>query len=341
MSAASIAFAILAVGLLIIIHEAGHFWVAKKSGMRVSRFSVGFGPVLFKTDHGDTQFRISAIPLGGYVQIDGMSPHDGTDPDAPGAFANRPFHLKFATILGGPAANYLLGFFLLFVYLAAFYEAPMPPIRVLQVMPDSAAAEGGLQEKDLVVGIGNARFETVDDFVVAIEESDGTPIPFRVLRDGREQTIALTPKRSAGAYRLGVSFAPAEYRVQPRPLSRAFVDAGRQTVAMSVGMLVALASIFDEGARLSGPIGIVKGLSREVRRSLTAAMQRVAHLSIALGLFNLLPIPALDGSRLLFLLVGAIRRKPVEPRLEQVIHFVGFVLLLGLLLIVSIKDVTG
>ena len=341
MSAASLAFAILAVGLLIIIHEYGHYWVAKKSGMRVSRFSVGFGPVLFKTDRGETQFRVSAIPLGGYVQIDGMSPNDGTDPDAPGAFSNRPFHLKFATILAGPFANYLLGFFLLFAYLAAFYEAPFPPVKVLDVLPDSGAAEAGLQKDDLIVGVRNTRFETVEDFGTAIEQSGGAPIPFQVVRDGQERTVAVTPKRSGDSYRLGVSYDAAEYRVAPQPVPEAFVEAGRRTVAMSVAMLVGLARIFDEGTRLSGPIGIVKGLSRQVRRSVTAALGSIAQLSIALGLFNLLPIPALDGSRLLFLLVGAIRRKPVEPQLEQVIHFVGFVLLLGLLLIVSIKDVTG
>lgn len=342
MQAASVIFAILAVGVLIILHEAGHYLVARFAGMNVRRFSIGFGPVLFSTHWKGTDFQIGAIPLGGFVQIDGMSLHDGTDPNAPGSYQNKPFHLKFATILAGPVANYVLGFLLLVVGLGFFHYQALGPIRLTKIMGDSAAQKAGLQEGDLLVGTSSAAFETDDDFRAAIQAADPN-LTLIVQREGREQRLIVTPLEQGGRRYLGVAYEGVNRRRIELTLGETLAMAGQEVLMNTVGTVFGVAAIFMPKVQveLSGPIGIVRSLSERAQKSLSDAMKDIARLSIALGIFNLFPIPSLDGSRLLFLAVGAIRRKPVSPKLEQVVHLVGLALLLGLFVVVSIGDILG
>ncbi len=341
MSIASIALAILALGVLIIVHEFGHYWFAKRGGMRVSRFSVGFGPVLLRKKTEETEFVISAVPLGGYVMVDGLNPQDGTDPDDPDGYQRKPFHLKLAMVLGGPFANYVLGFLMLIVFLGAFREVGEPPVRLVEVAPESAAQEAGLVAGDIITGTASVAFTSLDDFGQAIDAAKGSPIPFVVKRNGESKTVIVTPKKKGDVYRVGVSYEAAVLKDAPLPWGEALSGAWTATWKTSSGILIGLASIFDSDARLSGPIGIVKGLSRQVRRSLSTALRDVATLSIALGLFNLLPIPGLDGSRILFLVVAAVRRRPLKPEWENAIHLVGLAALLLLMVVVSYRDIFG
>ncbi len=341
MGLASIVLAVIAVGVLIVVHEAGHHLAARWSRMTVRRFSIGFGPVLARFERGGTEFQLGAVPLGGFVQIDGLAPGDGTDPEAPGSFQARPFHQRFATILAGPAANYLLGFALLFVFHVAFHSEPRPPIRVEQVAEGSPAALAGLQPGDLVIGTSSAAFAEVDDFTRSIAAAGGAPVDFVVERGGARRTVRVAARpRAGGGHVIGVAYAPAarvERPLGPAEAARASLD---EVARISAGTIQALGALVTPGAGVgvSGPIGIVQGLSAQVRSSLAGALAEVARLSIALGFFNLLPIPALDGSRLLFLFVGMVRRRPVDARLEQILHVVGMVLLLALLALVSMKD---
>ncbi len=340
MDIGSILLAILAIGVLIIFHEAGHFWAAKWSGMSVSTFSVGFGPPIAKFERGGTQYQIGLLPLGGYVQIDGMSPEDGTDPDAPGSYQNKAFHKKFATILAGPVANYVLAFFLVAMALMAFRSTSLPPIRILAVQEGSAAATAGLKVGDLLVGTPAGEFEEVDELVEVIAASHGAPIHFDVVRDGEQIQIPVTPLPfSGGGFRIGVSHVGE--REAPLPglsLGAALGASAEMMWTWSRGFVNGLASIVDI-RQLQGPIGIVKSLSKSVSRSGTGALPFIAQISVVLGVANLMPIPGLDGSRLLFMIVGAVRKKPIPPKLEAIIHTVGVILLLLMLLVVSIKDV--
>lgn len=338
MGAGSMIVAILAVGVLIVFHEAGHFLAARWSGMSVSRFSIGFGPAIAKFERGGTVYQIGVLPLGGFVQIDGMSPHDGTDPSDGGSYLNKPFHQKFATILAGPFANYLLAFFLLVAALMAFRFEMLPPVRVTDVQEGSPAAQAGLEQGDLVHGAAGDDFEKLEDFLDVIARSDGAPIPFDVERGGERVVVTITPKAVGDGWRIGAGFAGE--RTQELPglgLGASIVGAAQTTWAWTKGFVVGLASIVDF-RQLQGPVGIVKSLSDSISRSGSGALPFIAQISVVLGVANMLPIPGLDGSRLMFLLVGAIRRKPVEPRLEAAIHTVGVLLLLLLLVAVTIKD---
>ncbi len=340
MQLASYVVAIIAVGVLILLHEAGHYWAARLSGMRVRKFSVGFGPALVKFERGGTTYQIGAIPLGGFAQIDGMSPHDETPKDAPYSYLNKPIHLRFATVLAGPVANYLLAFFMLFAFYAAFYSEARPPIAVTQVAPGSAAEEGGLQKEDLLIGTSSAAFASMDDLGKVIHESKGGPLVLQIERGGQKLIKTVHPKPVGEGFRLGVGFRGSQRVEKDLPFPEAASKAAMAIwlgTKQTVGGLSAL--IFRrEEVTVSGPIGIVKGLSAQVQASWVGAFQQVAYLSIALGAFNLLPIPALDGSRLLFLLIGALRRKEVEPTKEAWVHAGGFLLLLGLFVVVSVFD---
>lgn len=339
MAGGSLLVAILAVGVLIIVHEAGHFFAARWSGMSVSRFSIGFGPAIARFERGGTVYQIGILPLGGFVQIDGMSPHDGTEPDAPGSYQSKPFHNKFATILAGPVANYVLAFFLMFAALVAFNFEYLPPVRILDVQEGSPAAKGGLKVDDLVLGVGGEPFSQVDDFIAAIRTSSGAAIPFDVQRAGERIVVEVTPEAVPGGFRVGVYHAGDRRESQPGlGAGAAIADAGRRLWRWSEGFVVGLASLVDF-RQLQGPLGIVKNLSESVSRTGSGALPFIAQISVVLGIANLLPIPGLDGSRLLFLLVAAIRRKPIPQRLEAAIHAVGVILLLLLLVAVSIKDV--
>jgi regulator of sigma E protease len=337
----SIILAILAVGVLIIVHEAGHYYAAVWSGMRVSRFSVGFGPVIYRTQRGETEFALSAVPLGGYVQIDGMSPEDGTDPDDPRAYQSRPFFAKFGTVLAGPVANYALGFLLFFLFFAFFYARPAPPVRIVDVVAGQAAEAAGIRAGDVIVGANGEAFESVDDLSRVVDASDGGPVVFQVRRDEALQDIAVEPRPAAGTYLIGVRFEGTSRVRDPQGVVAGAGLAAKALVQESWGMLMGLSMLVTRTVGLDavdGPIGIVKGLADQVERSSAGALAFVAKLSVVLGLFNLLPIPALDGARLMFLTVGAIRRRPVEPRLESWVHLAGFALLFGLLLVVSLGD---
>lgn len=344
MDLASIVVAIIALGVLVIIHEGGHFLAARWSGMSVSRFSVGFGPALLVRERGGTKFQIGAVPLGGFVQIDGMHPEDGTDPSDPRSFAQRPRHLRAATILAGPGANYLLAFVMLVVFYLGFAAVPRPPFEVTEVVSDSPAARAGLEAGDILVGTAEGAFEEADDLGQAIAATEGAPMTLEVKRGEERLRVEVVPApQSGGSWRIGIGFRTLESeRVDLGP-GEAIAQAGTDLARVSGLLLSGLAALFTSpgDVSVSGPVGIVKGLSEQVQRSGADAFRLVAQLSIMLGFFNLLPIPALDGARLLFLLIGAVRRREVEPRLEAVVHAVGFILLLGLMVVVSWFDIVG
>lgn len=342
MELTSILAAILAIGLLIIIHEAGHFFAARYAKMKVERFSIGFGPAIAKVKRGETEYQVGALPLGGFVQIEGMNPQDGSDPASPTSYANRPVHLQLATIFAGPASNYALGLLLLGTYYVFFAVDALAPVRVLKVVAESPAAAAGLRESDLIVGTTTRTFDRADDLREEIQAQGATGLDLIVDRDGTRQNVRLLPSAlPGGGYRIGVEFEGTGRRDLNLGvvggIQEAFVHVGRSTKMI----VQSLAGLFKRGGtdQVSGPIGMVKSLSRTAAKSWTDALRSVADISVMLGFMNLLPIPALDGSRLMFLILGVIRRKPINARIEAYVHIAGFILLMGLLILVSIADV--
>jgi len=338
----SIVIAILGLGLLIVFHEGGHYLMARATGMRVERFSIGFGPTVLGFKRGETLFQIAPIPLGGFVQITGMNPHEEFDPADPRVYPNKPWWARLATILAGPIANYLIAFFIILFVLVAFGK----PVRTHTIVDDpiagKPAASAGLAAGDEIVRAGGKDITADMPLNEVVGKSAGKPLEVEVKRGGQTRTFTVTPeKQDNGGYLIGVKLRFQADR-ERGPLSEALQTAVTTPFVMSIGILKGLADIvtLKQKPDVSGPVGITKAMAKAVDLGALAFLEFMAMLSVYLGLFNLLPIPALDGGRALFLGFEVLTRRRVNAKFETLVHTVGFVFLLGLLVLVTFKDIS-
>jgi regulator of sigma E protease len=326
---------ILALGLLVLIHEAGHFLMARACGMKVESFSIGFGPALLTYQPGETEYRLSALPLGGYVRIAGMVPGDGTAEDAPGSFANKPAWQRFLVILAGPFVNWLFAFLLLTaLFMVGFQVATKEPI-VGTVVEATPAAASGLRPGDRLEAIDGVPLATWAQMTAAIVAHKSKPMEIAVRREGKEVRLTAIPTAEG---KLGISPATTLERY---PLGEAAPLAFQKTGQVLRETIASVASLFRGGqdAQIMGPVGIVSQTVEAARANLLALLAIMVHISLALSLMNLLPIPALDGGRLLFIFIAMVRRRPVNARVEAVVHAVGMLLLLGLMAYATFGDI--
>lgn len=359
----SLLLAIIGLGILIIVHEAGHMFVARLFGMRVDRFSLGFGPPLFRWQGKKTAYQLAVVPLGGFVQIAGMNPHEELPPDDPGSYANKPPFARFATILAGPLTNYVFAA-LLMIVVALIWGRPDWEYVVGAVDQGSPAQTAGLHVGDQIVEVDGRKVATVAEVVEAVNQSQGKQMSLVVLRKAatmaeqaeavsqsqgkpmasrgeKKVSLQVQAKEAGGAYRIGIQFA--------RRLSFADVSPGQAVLGglafpvhqteQALGGFKQLFSGKASVKQVGGPLEIVRQLKMSFEQSLIMAFILLAILSVYLGLFNLLPVPALDGGRLVFVLFTMITRRPVNQRVETAVHTAGFILLLGLILLVTFGDV--
>jgi regulator of sigma E protease len=337
----SILAAILGLALLIILHEAGHLIAARLCGMRVERFSVGFGNALVSFKRGDTVYQIAPIPLGGFVQVTGMNPQEEFDRSDPYVYPNRPRWMRFLVLVAGPAANYLAAFVIGFLVLVS-YGQYTGTTTVDEVLPGSAAQAMGLVPGDIVAGVKGQPVSKPADVTQAVRRSGGQPIDLRIVRGGSPITLQIAPRKDAasGLYMIGVRFGQVRAR---GPLLEAAKEAVIMPVAISAMLLKNLWDLITrkiEGG-LTGPLGIAKEMAGAAKQGLLKFLEILILISVALGVFNLLPLPGLDGGRIAFVGVSALRRRDVSPAIETKIHMVGIMVLLLLLVVVTFNDIKG
>jgi len=330
--------AVLVFGLLIAIHEAGHFLVARWAGMRVESFSIGFGPAIARFRRGETEWRIGLLPFGGYVKIAGMNPvaEEGEDRSDPRLYGNKPAWKRLLVILAGPAMNYVLAWGLLVVLLVAgAAQLRLDTNEVGEVMPGMPAAEAGLRSGDRILAVDGAPTPDFRAVAEAVSAHEAEPLTLTVEREGRRFEVAVTTNE-----RGQIGIRPPE-TVVSFGLGEALQRATTTTVVGSLAIVQGLVDLIRGEAQggLMGPVGIASEVARQAERGLRWLAGITVNLSIALGFFNLLPIPALDGGRAAFLLVEMVRRRPVDARAEAWVHMIGFLLLLGLILVVTVGDV--
>jgi regulator of sigma E protease len=337
----SILVAIVGLGLLIVLHEGGHFVAARLCGMRVERFSIGFGPTLLGFKRGGTTFQIAPIPLGGFVQITGLNPNEEFDHNDPNVYPNRPRWMRLFTIVAGPAANYLTAFVLMLVVLLGYGMASKTQ-KIIEPVAGRPAATAGLKANDVLVEANGQAVNADHPISEVIQAAQGAPVSIKVLRDAKPMTFVVAPDKKAGVYQVGIQIGAVDERT-PVPVGTAFKEALLNPYYLSVGILGGLYDMIRGRvhADLSGPIGITKQIAKAADRGVVDYLSMLILLSVYLGLFNLLPLPALDGGRALFLGIESVMRKRVNPRIEAAVHTAGFVLLLGVLVIVSFKDIFG
>jgi regulator of sigma E protease len=344
----SLVLAILALGILIVVHEAGHYYVARWSKMRVERFSVGFGPALLKWRRKETQFQIAAVPFGGFVQITGMNPHEEFDPKDPHVYPNRPTWQRFLTIFAGPATNYLFAIVLIFAVLAAAGLERRIYHEVNEVQAGEPA-EGILQPGDRLLAVdGEPVFyergvnETM--FVSRIQAAEGRPVRVTVLRQGAEIDVEIAPaahsEGNTTEYRVGVRLMAHTERDQVG-IGAAAGHALAYPFTKSRDILHDLYKIATrkEKGDVMGPVGITHAIQQHIRAGWVRAFEVLALLNVYLGLFNLLPLPALDGGRLAFLGYELATRRRPNPRIEAVVHTAGFLVLFALMILVVFRDI--
>jgi regulator of sigma E protease len=249
--------------------------------------------------------------------------------------------MRLATILAGPAANYFTAFVLMLVVLLGF-GMPSKTQKIIEPVPGRPAATAGLLAGDVLVDANGQPVNAERPISEVIQAGHGAPVAIKVLRAGKPMTFMVTPDAKAGVYQVGIQIGAIDERT-PVSLGLALKEAVVYPYYTSVGILGGLYDMVrgKVHADLSGPIGITKQIAKAADRGAVDFLGMLILLSVYLGLFNLLPLPALDGGRALFLGIESVTRKRVNPRIEAAVHTAGFVLLLGVLVIVSVKDIIG
>lgn len=329
---------------LVIVHESGHFITAKLSGIKVEQFSVGFGPMLFGIQRGETLYAVRSIPLGGFVKLAGM---DGSTEAGPRGFNAHPLWQRFIVIVAGSAVNLILPVFIFFgVYMTVGAAELKTPLQVGSVDSGTPADSAGMRSGDVIRSVNGHPINQFEDLPNALDASKGAPVTVVIGRQGGTLTLTIKPQldKNTGGYILG--FHPAVRTWKPGPLEaggRAVHDTGA-SIAGIVGGIYQLITDKTMGGLLGprgleGPVGIVKTTARAAQAGVLPVLEVAALLSLSLGLANILPFPALDGGRAAFLVLELVRGRPVDPAREQVVHYVGLALLFGLIGLVTYNDV--
>jgi len=343
MSLIGILAAVFGLALLMVVHESGHHFVARAFRMRVLRFSIGFGPAIWRHQPkgSDTVYQVALIPFLAYVQIAGMNPFEEADPDDKGSYANATLPARILTVIAGSMANYLFASVLFFG--ALMIGGQHVPTTVVEVVDGGAAQIGQMRDGDEITHIDGTRIETFEQMRTIILANASRELEVVVLREGKPVTVKVTPepKGDNGGGLIGV--APASTRRVPVAVTEAVSISIARPADVVYRLVVGLGRIITgkEKASLTGPVGISKEIGKAAHRGLDDYLNILGMLSAYLGGFNLLPIPALDGGRLMFLVYEGVARRKPNARIEAHIHAIGLLMFLALMVVVSVFDIRG
>jgi regulator of sigma E protease len=327
--------AIVVFGVLIFFHELGHFMVAKRVGVGVIEFALGFGPRLISTKAGDTIYSLRVFPLGGFVRLVG---EDADESDAENSFQNKSVWARFSVIAAGPIMNFVLAVLLFSTIYFAFLGIPLYQSTTLGgIIPGGQAEVAQLQKGDKILAIQGQPVSEWQDVVSLINANPEKEITIEYERQGTVRTITVVPEKDSqtGTGRIGIQADSRKYAFFPS------IRYGLEHTVMFVRMFIVNIAQMITGQMapdVVGPVGIIQFVGEAAKTGMMNLMNLAAIISLNLGIFNLLPIPALDGSRLLFLAVEGVRGRPVDPKKESFIHFVGFTVLIFLMIVIAWRD---
>ncbi len=336
---------VLIFGIVVISHEFGHFLIAKLNGIHVVEFSVGMGPNLLSFIKGDTKYSLKLLPLGGACMFegeDGLNTQEGEETE--GSFMKANVWARIATVVAGPVFNFILGIIAAMI-LVSLVTISLPVVRIAE---NSAAMEAGLQDNDRIVALNGEKVYLFNELALFNRVNGGKEAIVEFERDGVMMETKLTPKYDAasGGYLLGVYCnAVAEEEGLAR-LKYAWYEI-RFCIQQTYKSLALLVQGEVKQDEVAGPVGIavnVVGKTYEEAKEYGALtifvnmLNIVLLLTINLGILNLLPIPALDGGRLVFMLIEVVRGKPIPPEKEGMVHFIGLVFFMGLMVFVFFND---
>ena len=323
---------ILIFGLIVFIHEFGHFITAKLFGVTVHEFAIGMGPKLFGKQKGDTFYSVRLIPMGGYVKMEG----EDEDSDSEGAFSKKKPWQRFIILFAGAFMNLVLGFSLLVTYNAVDPNlTAIPTMEVVALQEGMGAEKAGILPGDVIVKVDGSRIHTHLDLNLALNEKESVSV--LVDRGGENMIFSVPVNVLVNRALLGFSRITSEKTIGYL-ISYSYFEAFsivKMTYQSFFGMFTGSVSV----DQMSGPVGIVNEIGTAVKSGFLDVLFIALLISLNLGVVNLLPFPALDGGRIVFVLWEIITRKKVKPEHEGIIHFIGFVLLILLVLYVTKNDI--
>ncbi len=343
---------VIVLGLLIFVHEFGHFLFAKLFNVKVLKFSLGFGPKLFGKQLGETEYLVSAFPLGGYVKMYGENPSEEVDQDQVArSFARKPVWQRFIIVAGGPTFNILFAAFLFFLLFSIVgLPQPLPGTKIGGVSPDSPAEAAGLKSGDIILSINGKKTDRWEDVSTIIRDSGGEPVTLMVQRGDETIKVVGTPREQeiknifgeVTGKRLLLGISRTEEVVYEKvSLLRALSAGITQTwniIYLTIMGIVKMIQNVIPAKELGGPILIAQLAGQRMEAGWVSLVSFMGFLSVNLGILNLFPIPILDGGHLVFFSVEAIRRKPLSMRTQELLQQVGLVIIIGLMFFVFYND---
>lgn len=347
---------IFSFGFIVFVHELGHFAIAKRVGIRVYEFALGFGPRLLGRKRGETEYNLRIFPFGGFVRMEGEDDPE-SDPNDPGSFQNKPVLSQIAVLGGGCFMNYVCAL-VVFVFIGFAHGIPTivrASVAVISnVEKESPAARAGLLQGDKVVNVDGKTIANWEDLIASVSPNPGKELKVTVLRDGQEQVFKVVPREKTGddgkkvgqlgvlnSQLLTVQFEPATSGFQVFQETGAWL--GRITILPAVIVHKMISKQIEPktvAENMGGPLLIGQMFFEIYHQGVWALLFFWAFICASVGAFNLIPFPALDGARMLFLGFGAIRGRPLDPRKEGMVHMVGLMLLLSVMVLFTIQDVS-
>ncbi|MEN1759410.1 RIP metalloprotease RseP [Anoxynatronum sibiricum] len=323
--------AILVFGLLVFFHELGHFGVAKLVGIRVHEFAIGMGPKLIQHKHRGTVYALRVFPIGGFVRMEG----EDENSSASDSFSQKTVKARISVILAGPLMNFILGFMCFFLI---FFSLGVPGTHIGDMIPNSPAQEAGLQSGDKVVEIDGEEINTWEKLVAEIASSGGNQVEVIVNRQGETLRFSVTPRFDEATGRLLIGIIPGLEKSLPAAFRNSF-EQSKFIFSEIFSFLRQLIRGQADTADVAGPVGIISLVGQASRSGWMDVVGLAGLISINLGIMNLLPIPALDGSRIIFLLIEGLRGRPIDPEKEAMVHMIGITLLMLLMVVITYKDI--
>ncbi len=327
-------------GILVTVHEFGHFITAKLTGMKVEEFSIGFGPKIYQQQEGETLYSLRMLPLGGYNKIAGMDPDDPEDLER--GFNSKPVASRMLVILAGSLMNFLLPVLIFFgIFLAYGMEVPQNTPVLGQIVEGYPAAQSGLKEGDRVLSINGQPVSQWPDIRTRLADAGTKPVPFEIQRDKEKLTLTVTPvlNPETGKPFIGVVSSLKKVQLTPWQAAVSSVTATKNIIKNMYASLYHMITGKTK-AELSGPVGVAKMAGQVAHKGFDMLLQFTAMLSLNLAIINLLPLPALDGGHFLILLIEAVTGYKLGKTAMQNIQKVGVVMILAITIFATFKDLT-
>lgn len=341
----TIIYFILILGITVFVHELGHFIFAKRNGVHCYEFSLGMGPKLysFNRKNDETTYSIRLLPIGGYVQMAGEEIEEDEKIPKEKRMQSKTVWQRFKIVVAGALNNFILGIILLFL-MALFYGSPETKPYVESADTNYNAYKLGLREGDLITKVNNKKVHTIDDVLLEFElVKDGDPIKFTVLdTSNNTKTMTVKPTKVENdddvSYVYGLSLTSKT--------NHGFINAVKYSftkfASIYRSMVNVICNLFTGNlglGSLSGPVGIYNVVGEQAKIGFQNIIYLTAFISVNVGFVNLIPFPAFDGGRALFLIIEKIRKKPIDQKVENTIHSIGFILLMLLIVVITVQDI--